>query len=73
MLDDSILYYLHCFNSFDIQAQKEWYGHGRNVIYLARFSLANGSVLSLHGYGLSSGVVVDVGEGHSAIVPVVDG
>lgn len=38
-----------------------------------RFSLANGSVLSLHGYGLSSGVVVDVGEGHSAIVPVVDG
>jgi len=37
------------------------------------FGLATQSILALYAEGRTSGVVVDVGDGHSTIVPVLDG
>ena len=38
-----------------------------------QFSIATQSVLALHAEGLTSGVVVDIGAGHAAVVPVLEG
>ena len=38
-----------------------------------QFSLATQSILALYADGRTSGVVVDIGEGHSAVVPVLQG
>ena len=40
---------------------------------MPQFSLATQSVLALHAEGYTSGVVVDIGAGHSAVVPVLEG
>ena len=43
------------------------------TLRVPQFSLATQSVLALHAEGCTSGVVVDIGAGHAAVVPVLEG
>lgn len=43
------------------------------TLNVPQFSLATQSVLALHAEGYTSGVVVDIGAGHAAVVPVLEG